>query len=74
MSVLTLILATVFGPFQKFLSTTSLDLQQWLICIGAALPIIIASEIRQAIRRRTATQAISAGRSVPSPTAAALEH
>ena len=33
-SVLTLILATVFGPFQAFLKTTSLDVQQWLICIG----------------------------------------
>jgi Ca2+-transporting ATPase len=51
-SVLTLILATVFGPFQKLLETTSLDVQQWLICICVALSIIIASEIRKAIQRR----------------------
>src|SRR5262249_59883653 len=29
-SVLTLILCTVFGPFQKLLQTTSLDVRQWL--------------------------------------------
>ena len=53
-SVLTLILATVLGPLQKLLETTSLDIQQWLICTGAALSIIVVSEIRKAIRRRAA--------------------
>jgi Ca2+-transporting ATPase len=51
-SVLTLILATVLGPFQAFLKTTSLDVRQWLICIGTALSVIVASEIRKAARRR----------------------
>ena len=51
-SVLTLILSTVLGPFQKLLKTTALDLRQWLICTGVALTIIVASEIRKAIRRR----------------------
>ncbi len=55
-SVLTLILSTVLGPFQKFLSMTSLDLQQWLICTGVALSIIVVSEIRKAIRRRRAAE------------------
>ena len=53
-SVLTLILATVLEPLQKLLETTSLDIQQWLICTGAALSIIVVSEIRKAIRRRAA--------------------
>ncbi len=53
-SVLTLILATVLGPLQKLLETTSLDVQQWLICICVALSIIVVSEVRKAIRRRTA--------------------
>jgi P-type Ca2+ transporter type 2C len=52
-SVLTLILATVFGPLQKLLDTTSLDVQQWLICSCVALSIIVVSEIRKAVRRRT---------------------
>jgi cation transport ATPase-like protein len=47
-SVLTLILATVLGPFQKLLSMTSLDIQQWLICTAVALSIIVVSEIRKA--------------------------
>ena len=53
-SVLTLILATVFGPLEKLLETTSLDVQQWLICTCVALSIIVVSEIRKAIRRRGA--------------------
>ena len=66
-SVLTLILATVLGPLQKLLETTSLDVQQWLICGGVALSIIVVSEIRKAIRRRTAAGAVPAGQSVPAP-------
>jgi Ca2+-transporting ATPase len=53
-SVLTLILATVFGPLQRLLETTSLDVQQWLICSGAGSAIVAVSEVRKAIRRRAA--------------------
>jgi P-type Ca2+ transporter type 2C len=70
-SILTLLLATVFGPLEAFLKTTSLDARQWLICIGVAMSIIVVSEIRKAVRRRTAAKAIPAGRSLPSPQAAA---
>jgi P-type Ca2+ transporter type 2C len=59
-SVLTLILATVFGPLQALLKTTPLDIQQWLICTGAAASVIVASEIRKAVRRRTAAPATPA--------------
>jgi Ca2+-transporting ATPase len=51
-SVATLFLATVFGPFQAFLTTTNLDIQQWLICTAVALSIIVVSEIRKAILHR----------------------
>jgi Ca2+-transporting ATPase len=51
-SVLTLILATVLEPFQRLLDTTSLDVQQWLICTCTALSVIAAAEIRRVIRRR----------------------
>ncbi len=51
-SVLTLILATVLGPLEKLLETTSLDVQQWLICSCVGLAIVMVSEIRKAIRRR----------------------
>jgi Ca2+-transporting ATPase len=72
-SVLTLILTTVLGPLQKFLKTTSLDIQQWLICTAAALSIIVASEIRTAIRQRRAAETAPAEPPVPPPAAAAPE-
>ena len=52
-SVLTLLLTAVFGPLQKFLKTTSLDVRQWLICLAVALSIIVVSEIRKAVQRHT---------------------
>ena len=60
-SILTFILATVFGPLQRFLGTTGLDVQQWIICICVALSIIVASEIRKIIlQRRTAGDVVPA--------------
>jgi Ca2+-transporting ATPase len=53
-SILTLLLTTVFGPIETLLKTTSLDVRQWLICAAVALSIVVASEIRKAIRRHTA--------------------
>jgi Ca2+-transporting ATPase len=52
-SILTLLLTTVFGPLQTFLKTTSLDVRQWLICLAVALSIVVVTEIRKAVRRRT---------------------
>ncbi len=66
-SVLTLFLATVFGPFEAFLKTTHLDVQQWLICTAVALSIMVTSEIRKAIRRRTADESVPAGLSRSAP-------
>jgi P-type Ca2+ transporter type 2C len=53
-SVLTLLLTTVFGPLQAFLKTASLDVRQWLICLAVALSIVVVCEIRKAVRRHTA--------------------
>jgi Ca2+-transporting ATPase len=72
-SALTLILSTVFGPFEALLKTTSLDLPQWLICTAVALSVIVASEIRKAFRRRRAAAGgVPAGQPVPSPAATAV--
>ena len=60
-SILTLLLSTVFGPLETFLKTTNLDVRQWLICIGAALSIVVVSEIRKALRRRTTAKTAPAG-------------
>jgi Ca2+-transporting ATPase len=61
--------ATVLGPLQNLLETTSLDLRQWFICIGAALVVVVASEIRIAIIRRSAsrTPAAPISGTVPAP-------
>ncbi|HJY62399.1 MAG TPA: cation-transporting P-type ATPase [Streptosporangiaceae bacterium] len=53
-SILTLLLTTVFGPLQTFLKTTSLDVRQWSICLAVALSIVVVSEIYKAVRRHTA--------------------
>jgi len=48
-SVAVLFLATVFRPFQAFLKTTNLDIQQWLMCAAVALSVIAACEVRKAM-------------------------
>jgi Ca2+-transporting ATPase len=66
-SVVLLILSTVLGPLKALLNTTSLDVQQWLICTCVALSVIVVSEIRKAVRRRAAPATAQAGQTVPSP-------
>ena len=56
-SMLTLILATVFGPLEAFLETTPPDVQQWLICSCVALSVVVVAEIRKAVRHSRATAA-----------------
>ena len=70
LSVVAIILATVLGPLQKFLDTTSLDVQQWLICLAVSLSIIVISEIRKAILRRSTRPAAEV--TVSAPQAAAV--
>ena len=62
-----LLLATVFAPLAVFLKTSSLDVQQWLICTGVALSIIVISQIRKAVQRRTATGVAPAANRRESP-------
>ena len=54
-SFVLLVLSTVLDIFQTVMTTTTLDVRQWLICTAVALSIIAAAEIRKAVRRRTAT-------------------
>ena len=53
-SFVLLVLSTVLGIFQTVMTTTRLDVRQWLICTVVALSIVAAAEIRKAMRRRTA--------------------
>ena len=54
LSAAAIILATELGFLQRILDTVELTGNQWLICIGAALPIVVASEIRKLVLRRRA--------------------
>jgi P-type Ca2+ transporter type 2C len=56
MSAAAIIFATELRFFQRILDTVELTGNQWLICIGAALTIVVASEIRNfMLRRRDST-------------------
>jgi Ca2+-transporting ATPase len=57
MSVLAIVLGTELDLFQRFLDTTGLSLEQWLLCIGVALTIVAVSEVRKLILRRHAEPA-----------------
>jgi P-type Ca2+ transporter type 2C len=57
-SFVLLVASTVLAIFHTVMKTTTLDVRQWLICTAVALSIVAAAEIRKAVRRRTAANAI----------------
>jgi Ca2+-transporting ATPase len=57
MSVAAIFFGTSLDVFQRLLGTTSLNVAQWLICIGAALTVIVLTEIRKAVLRGRAASA-----------------
>jgi Ca2+-transporting ATPase len=59
-SFILLVLSTVLGIFQTVMSTVRLDVPQWLICTAVALSVVVAAEIRKAVRRRPAAKATQA--------------
>ncbi len=54
LSLLTIFLATTFGPLQRVLDTVELTIEQWAICGIVAALIIVVSEVRKVMRRRAA--------------------
>jgi P-type Ca2+ transporter type 2C len=52
MSVAAIIFVTELQFFQRVFDTVELTGNQWLICIGSALTIVVASEIRKFLLRR----------------------
>ena len=67
LSVLTIFLATTFGPLQRVLDTTELGLDLWAICIVAASVIIVVAEARKFVRRRARSTAAEAEAASPPP-------
>ena len=60
LSLLTVFLATTFGPLQRLLDTTELSVEQWAICIVASTSIIWIAELRKVLRRRSGAEAAQA--------------
>jgi Ca2+-transporting ATPase len=56
-SFVLLVLSTVLGIFHTVMRTVRLDVRQWLICIAAALSVVVIAEIRKWLLRRTAEDA-----------------
>jgi Ca2+-transporting ATPase len=44
--------ATYVGPMQRLFDTTSISAGQWLICIAVASTVLVAEELRKAVKRR----------------------
>ena len=68
LSVLTIFLATSFGPLQRLLETIDLTVEQWAVCIAGAATIIVIEEVRKFIsRRRSAGPAPAVAAPAPVP-------
>jgi P-type Ca2+ transporter type 2C len=58
MSAAAIVFATELGFFQRILDTVELSGNQWLICIGAVLSIVVVSDAwKLMLRRRPAAEA-----------------
>jgi len=68
LSVLTIFLATAFGPLQRLLDTVELSPEQWVVCLVVAASIIVVEEARKLTRRRSTS---AAEMLQPAPAAAA---
>jgi Ca2+-transporting ATPase len=53
LSVLTIVLATELGLFQRILGMTNLSMDQWVVCMGVALSLIVVEEVRKLLHIRT---------------------
>jgi P-type Ca2+ transporter type 2C len=68
LSVLTILLATELSFLQNFLKTVSLTGEQWLVCIGVSLSLIVVEEAKKLLKIRT--EDTSAAAAVTAPAAA----
>jgi len=72
LSALAIILATESQFLNRILDTVELTGNQWLICIGAGLTIVVASEIRKVLLRRQAAADVAAAPELADDAAAAV--
>ena len=65
MSVVAIVFGTELRFFQRILDTEELTGNQWLICIGAALAVVVVSEVWKLMLRRREAAAEPAEVPVP---------
>jgi Ca2+-transporting ATPase len=53
LAILGIVLSTTLNAFQRLLHTAPLDAAQWMGCIGAALVIVVVSELRKRFVHQT---------------------
>jgi Ca2+-transporting ATPase len=71
LSAVAIILATESQFLHRILDTVELSGNQWLICIGAGMTVVVVSEVRKALlRRRKAAGNAPAADAAPEPAAA----
>jgi Ca2+-transporting ATPase len=70
LSLLSIFLATTFGPLERILDTAELTVEQWAVCAAVAASVIVVAEIGKLVRRRVSTDepAVSAS-AAAAPTA-----
>ncbi len=52
-SILTILLATQFGPLQRVLDTVELTVGQWALCVVVAASIVVICEVKKVLHIRT---------------------
>jgi Ca2+-transporting ATPase len=57
LSIVTIVLATELGILQNVLSMVSLTGEQWLVCIGVALSLIVVEEVKKLLKVQTGAEA-----------------
>jgi P-type Ca2+ transporter type 2C len=55
-SIAVIYFGTTLSAFQRLLDTTALDRNQWLLCIGAALSVVVVTEVRKLLLRHSRAQ------------------
>ncbi len=53
LSIVTIVLATELGILKNVLDMTSLTGEQWLVCIGVALSLIVVEEVKKLLKIST---------------------
>jgi len=70
-SLVITVLSTELGILQRILGTLSLDLDQWLVCIGVSLVVLVVAEVRKLLGIKvTEVNALAEAVATPVPTPA----